>query len=155
MPTFQGLPRAVLQAISNVSGESYRDVDGTELVAELASLGFEPDHITLYNLMFRLRDNGGYLEFYAGGGMELTNMGLIRLCEPGRQEIEGWPVTPGAVSGADIETLLSVLEARSEDADVPEPERRKATAALGALRELGVQVTGEIVTAWLRRLGVS
>jgi hypothetical protein len=154
MPSFQGLPRAVLQAISNVSGESYRDVDGTELVAELARLGFEPDNITLYNLMFRLRDNGGYLEFYAGGGMELANMGLIRLSEPGRQEVEGWPVTPGAVSGADVETLLSVLEARSQDTDVPEPERRKAKAALGALRELGVQVTGEIVTTWLRHLGV-
>ena len=154
MPTFQGLPRAVLQAISNASSESYRDVDGPELVAELAHLGFEPDDITLYNLMFRLRDNGGYLEFYAGGGMELAKMGLIRLCEPGRQEIEGWPVTPGAVSGADVEALLSVLQARSEDADVAEPERRKATVALGALRDLGVQVTGEIVTTWLRHLGV-
>jgi hypothetical protein len=154
MPAFQGLPRAVLQAISNASGESYGDIDGPQLIAELARLGFEPDHIALYNLMFRLRDNGGYLEFYAGGGMELTNMGLIRLGEPGRQEVEGWPVVPGAVSEADVAALLEVLQERSEDSDVPEPERRKATVALAALRDLGVQVTGEIVTVWLRHLGV-
>ena len=154
MPTFQGLPRAVLQAISNVSGESYSDIDGSQLIDELGRLGFAPDDVALYNLMFRLRDDGGYLEFSAHGYGEPASMGLIRLAEPGRQEVEGWPVTPGAVSEADIATLLQVLQDRSEDSGVPEPERRKAMVALAALRDLGVQVTGEVVTAWLRHLGV-
>jgi hypothetical protein len=33
---------------------------------------------------------------------------------------------PGAVSEADVAALLQVLQERSEDSDVPEPERRKA-----------------------------
>jgi hypothetical protein len=68
MPTFQGLPRAVLHAISKASGESYRDVTGEELIAELKQLGYEPDDVTLYNLMFRLRDDGDYVSFSPSGG---------------------------------------------------------------------------------------
>jgi hypothetical protein len=155
MPTDFGLPREVLRAISRLSGDSYRDVEGEELIAELDAAGVElTDDMTLYNLMFRLRDDGGYLTFHGGAGMDAARMGNIRLAERGRQEVEGWPMTPGAVSGADVEALLAVLDQRSADPTTPAPEQGKARAAASALRELGVSVTGEVIAAWLKHVGV-
>jgi hypothetical protein len=87
---FQGLPRAVLVAISHVSGDTYREIEGSELVAELARMGHEPDGPALVNLMFQLKD-AGYMDFAAVGGMDPANLDLIRLGERGRQEVEGWP----------------------------------------------------------------
>jgi hypothetical protein len=50
MPQFQGLPRAVLVAISNASGETYREIDGNELMAELAHRG-QPEPEALSKLL--------------------------------------------------------------------------------------------------------
>ena len=55
--------------------------------------------------------------------------------------------------GTDVEALLGILQARSEDPALPLPERGKASAALTALRELGTQVTSEVVATWLRSQG--
>lgn len=54
MAQFSGLPRAVLVAISNVSGETYREINGTELMAELARMGHEPKPEALSNLLNEL-----------------------------------------------------------------------------------------------------
>jgi hypothetical protein len=152
MPEFQGLPRAVLVAISRASGESYKDIDGRELMAELASMGHEPEPTALRDLMFRLRDDG-FVEMRASGfGAGPEGMALIRLGLRGRQEVEGWPTGVGP-SPADIQALIAVLLEQADDPDVPEPQRGKLRAAGEALRDVGVEVTGNVVTTWLRSLG--
>ena len=83
------LARAVLVAISNLSGDRYRDVEGDELVAELRRQGHQPDLIAVRNLMERLRDDG-YVTFSAAFGIG-PKPSLIRLADRGRQEVEGWP----------------------------------------------------------------
>ena len=87
---FQDLPRAVLVAISNLSGDRYRDVEGDELVAELRRQGHQPDPIAVRNLMERLRDDG-YVTFSAAFGIGPKALSLIRLADRGRHEVEGWP----------------------------------------------------------------
>jgi hypothetical protein len=154
MPSFQGLPRAILVAISNVSGESMGDIEGDELIAELAQMGYEPDPVALYNTLRALRDDGGFVSYHVAGGGPNSTYGLMRLELPGRQEVEGWPASPGAPSSADIEELLRVLEARADDPSLPEPDRARSRAALVALRDLGVQVTAEVVAAWFKHLGL-
>lgn len=99
--------------------------------------------------MHQLQDAGYLSCTFTGGGTV-----LIQLEHRGRQEIEGWPVTPGQLTDRDVEGLVEALAARSEDPDVPEPERGKARAAAGALRDLGVSVTGQVLVAWLKSLGV-
>ncbi len=148
MPVFSELARPILLAISNASGESYSFIEGDQLIAELKSLGHEPDDNTLRNLMRELK-LAGYLDFYAGP----TYLAHIRLEDRGRQEVQGWPTTAGVSSG-DVEALLAVIQARSEDPALPEPERSKAGAVLAALRDLGTQVTSEVVAAWLRSQGI-
>lgn len=151
MPTFSGLPRAVLQAISNLSGEEYRDVNGSELIVELRRMGHDPSPPAFRNVMFALRDNGGYVDWYrSGGGDGYSEFDLIRLAEAGRQEVESWP-RPGTVSAADVEALLALLEARADDPDVPEVERSKARGALTALRDLGTATAATVLGAWLER----
>jgi hypothetical protein len=81
-------------------------------------------------------------------------VGLISLNGPGRQEVEGWPTVPGVPSSADVEALLEAVQARGEDKSVPEPERRKLEAVLAALRELGTDVTAEIIVAWGKTIGL-
>jgi hypothetical protein len=153
MPQFQGLPRAVLVAISTLSGDQYREVDGKELRAELARNGYDPDSVGLYNLMFRLRDDGGYVEFHGAGFGDIEACDLIRLGEAGRQEVEGWPRS-GEMAGADVEALLQAFEERANDQDSPEAERDKASRAATALRDVGVEVTGNVIASWLRALGI-
>jgi hypothetical protein len=150
VPAFQDLPRAILIAISTLSGDEHRDVDGEELLAELARMGHEPSNVALGNVMFALRDDGGYVSWSRGGDGDFF---LIRLRERGRQEVQGWPREAG-VSAADVERLFSVLQARADDPDVPETERGRASAALGALRDLGVEVTGSVFSAWLKSQGI-
>lgn len=155
MTQFQGLPRAVLVAISEVSGEAYHDVDGPGLVPVLKNLGHEPDATTLRNLMDRLRDDG-YVTFqgsFGGGDEPGEGLFLIRLAERGRQEVEGWP-RPGELSRADIEALIHAFEAVAVDPDTPEPQRKKANALAEAARDLGVDVAGNVVASWLRMIGV-
>jgi hypothetical protein len=149
MPQFNDLPRAILLSVSTLSGESYRDLEDDELKAELARRGFEPDRSALVNVMHQLQD-AGYLSCAFTG----TGIALIRLEHAGRQEVESWPVMPGHPTTSDVEALLDTLLARSEDPQVPEPDRGKARAAAAALRDLGVSVTGEIIAAWLKHLGV-
>jgi hypothetical protein len=153
MPQFQGLPRAVLVAISRASGDAYREIDGEELVAELARMGHEPEGVGLYNLLFRLRE-GGFVEFAAASGMDPRKIELIRLGVPGRQEVEGCPRESG-VSAADVEALIRAFEAHARDPDVPEPERDKARAVASAGRDLGIDVAGSVIASWLRTIGVA
>jgi hypothetical protein len=133
------MPRAVLRAIARASGDSYRFIDGPELVDELAKAGVPLDDIALYNLMFRLRDDGDYVEFYATGGMEVAKWANIKLAGAGRQEVEGWPSEPGKPTGADVEALLTALDERADDAATSARERNKARVAAGALRDLGAK----------------
>jgi len=151
MPDFSGLPRATLLSISTLSGDTYQDVGGEDLTAELSRRGFQATMLELIGLMHRLHD-AGYLSCTFLGG--LSGVELIRLEHRGRQEVEGWPISPGQPTASEVEALLDELLARSEDLSVPEPERGKARAAAGALRDLGVSVTGEIIAGWLRHLGV-
>ena len=146
MPQFSDLPRAILLSISHVSGETYRDIEDDELKAELVRRGLEPSASTLFGAMRALRGAGLVECEFVGGGIA-----FIRLAPDGRKEVEGWPASPGALSANDVQALL---DARSEDPDVPEPERGKARAAASALKDLGINVTAEVIAAWLRRLGV-
>lgn len=123
-------------------------------MAELARAGHQADPDSLYNLMFRLRDDG-YLEFTAtmgGGGAE--SLDLIRLGSLGRQEVQGWP-RPTGVSEADAEALIRALEAYANNPEVPADERQKAGAAATAARDLGVEVAGGVIGSWLRSIGLS
>ena len=52
--SFDKPPRAVLFAIAVLSGDSYRDVDGTELIAYLERKGVSFEGAGLHNLMQRL-----------------------------------------------------------------------------------------------------
>jgi hypothetical protein len=149
---FQDLPRAVLLAISNLSGDQYRDVEGDELVAELRRQGHEPDPIAVRNLMDRLSDDG-YVTFSAAFGIGPKALSLIRLADRGRQEVEGWP-KPGAISAADVKALIRAFEEHSKDPDVPETERRKTDAIASAGRDLGVDVVGNVIASWLRSIGI-
>ena len=131
-------------------GDTYRDIDGDELKAELSRRDFDPDTSTLVDAMHALQD-AGYLScnFLGGGGIA-----HIRLEHAGRQEVEGWPTSPGSLSATDVEALVAALQARSNDPTVAETERSKARAAAGALKDLGLSVTGEVIAAWLKHLGV-
>jgi hypothetical protein len=153
MPEFQGLPRAALVAISRVSGDTYREIEGAELVAELARMGHEPEGPALVNLMFQLKD-AGYMDFAAVGGMDPANLDLIRLGERGRQEVEGWPKASG-VSAADVEALIRSFEEYANDPHVPEQQRRRAGAIASAGRDLGIDVAGSVIASWLRAIGIA
>jgi hypothetical protein len=83
-------PRAVLLAIAELSGDTYRDVDGQELIAELERQGVDIPRIGLYNLMHRLKSTG-YISWAGGAGMQVERMALIRLDALGRREAESWP----------------------------------------------------------------
>lgn len=151
MADFSGLPWAILLSISALSGDAYRDVDGEEVTAELERRGLSPDHSAFAGAMRALKDTG-YVEAYFTAD---NSVHLIRLSHPGRQEVEGWPTTPGSISASDVQELVSVLLARADDVDVPETERSKARAAAGALKDLGVGVTGQVIFAWLKQIGVA
>jgi hypothetical protein len=147
---FNRLPRAILLSISELSGETYRDVGWEELKAELERRGLTPTDAVLGRAMRALKGEG-YLDAYFSSG-HFAN--LIRLDGAGRKEVEGWPAVPGSVSSSDVEELVSVLQTRGEDGDLPETERSKARAAAGAVRDLGVSVTAEVIAAWLKGIGV-
>jgi hypothetical protein len=119
---------------------------------ELKRAGHDVDSETFYNVMFRLRD-GGFLEFSAGGGMDPRVFGLVRLQPRGREQVEGWP-TAGAVGPAEAEALLRAFETFASDPAAPEPQRRKAAQVAEAGRDLGVEVAGNVLAAWLRGLGL-
>jgi DNA-binding PadR family transcriptional regulator len=101
------LPLAILRSISAASGETYRDIDGPELMLELQTRGFDPTEGTLTNVMFRLKDDD-----YIDGTRTGSGWGLIRLAGLGRQTVEGWPTAPRAISASDVEQLLSQVEER-------------------------------------------
>jgi hypothetical protein len=90
---FGDLPLAILRSISAVSGETYQEVDQGELEAELSRRGFEPTQPALRGAMHALHD-GGYLDcYFTAGGIK-----LIHLQQAGRQQVEGWPTSPGSLS---------------------------------------------------------
>ena len=149
MPNFSELPRAILTSISVLSGDGYREVGGDDLLAELKQRGLEPPVPALIRLMHQLKD-AGYLSCTFLGGT--SGVEMIRLDHLGRQEVEGWPAVPGQPSENDVKALIDTLEARSEDPEVPEPERSKARAAASAIKELGVNVTGQVLAAWLKHV---
>lgn len=127
-------------------------MEGAELAAELSRMGYEPDPMALYNLLFRLRDDGGYVSFYAAaGGVEAIS--FIRLGEAGRQEVEGWPRS-SSISTADAEALLRAFEERANDEAASDAERSRVDTAAEALRDVGVEVTGSVITSWLRTIGI-
>jgi DNA-binding PadR family transcriptional regulator len=151
MPGFE-FPRAVLMAISNLSGDTYRDVDGTELMPELERIGHERSPDAVRNLLDRLKEDH-YVDFYAAMGGSPDALSFIRLAEKGRQEVQGWPKASG-ISAADVEALLRAFETYANDPSTPEPERRKAGVIASTGRDLGVEVAGSVITSWLRSLGV-
>lgn len=150
MAQFSGLPRAILLSISALSGDTYRDVAGEELKTELTQRGFSPDDSALNGAMRALKA-GGFVECHFTWGDDIH---LIHLDLAGRQEVEGWPAVPGSVSASDVEAFVSALQARGDDADVPEAERGRARAAASALRDLSVDVTAQVFAAWLKQMGV-
>jgi hypothetical protein len=148
---FQELPESVLVAISRASGDTYGPIDGRRLIAELHDMGHDPDSMALANLLFELRD-AELVKCQGVGNGGAEAFGMISLAPRGRERVEGWPGASG-VSTGDIEALLKLLDARAEDPDLPEGERRKWRAAGKALRDIGVGTVGSAFTAWLRSLG--
>ena len=122
-------------------------LNSADLTTELSERGYDLKGRTLVNVMHQLK-RAGYLDCTATGG----DIALVRLEQRGRQEVEGWPTSPG--SAADVQALLEILVERGQDLALPEPERSKARAAAGAFRELGVSVAAEVIGAWLKRQGV-
>ena len=101
-------------------------------MAELASRGFHPHMSALLRAMHALVD-AGYVSCTFLGGM--SGVELIRLQERGRQEVEGWPLSPGQPSSTDLQALIDGLIARSVDPAVSEPEQGKARAAAGVFKD--------------------
>jgi hypothetical protein len=94
-----------------------------------------------------------YIQFAASGEMDPRKFELMRLGEPGRQEVEEWPKA-GGVSAADVEALIRAFQEHADDPDVSESERRKARAVADYVRDLSVEAAGSILPAWLRSIGV-
>jgi|SRR5215211_1486429 len=154
MPQWPDLALPVLIAISNASGDEYRDVEGPELMAELERMGHHPTEMALYNLMFRLRD-GGYIEMHSSAYGDPSEMSSIRLDRLGRQQVEGWPRS-GQVAESDFTALIEALRERAEDADQPEEVRSRYRTALASLSSLTNQVGMGLITAYVnQRAGLS
>jgi hypothetical protein len=150
VPQYGDLPLTILRSVSTLSGEDYHDVEDEPLRDELKRRGFQPSNAAFLNVMRQLRD-AGYLHCEFLGGMR--GVSLVRLEEKGRIEVEGWPATPGSLSSADVAELVASLEARGEDQTVAPEERSKARAAAGAIKDLGLSVTGGLILGWLKHLG--
>lgn len=111
MPRWSDLALPVL-AISNVSGDSYGEIEAPELLSELRRIGHDPNPIALYNLMFQLRDDGYIMEFSTSH--DFDKWALIRLDSRGRQQVQGWP-RQGQATESDFEALIAVLRERADD----------------------------------------
>lgn len=140
--------RPILVAISRASGDAFRDIDGKELLDELRRMGHDPDPLILKRKMDRLRGDGGFVSFYPTNAFE--KWGLIRLEQPGRQEVEGWP-RAGAITDADYEALVTMLTERADDPDVPEEERSKLRKAVEGVAGLGTKIGVDLLTAWAEK----
>jgi hypothetical protein len=143
------LPRAVLTCVSELSGDAYSDIGGEDLLAAINGRGFELTMAQLIRAMRELR-SAGYVDCTFLGGM--SGVELIKLEHRGRQEVEGWPATPRHPTDTDVEALIEVLARRSEDPAVSEQDRSKAGEAAAALRDLGLNVGGQVLGAWLRHV---
>jgi hypothetical protein len=151
VPQYGDLPLTVLRSVSTLSSEDYHDVEDEPVRDELERRGFQPSNAAFLNVMRQLRD-AGYLQCEFLGGMR--GVSLVRLEEKGRIEVEGWPATPGSLSSADVAELVASLEARAEDQTLAAEERSKARAAAGAIKDLGLSVTGGLILGWVKHLGV-
>ncbi|MFN8204502.1 MAG: hypothetical protein U0S48_18250 [Solirubrobacteraceae bacterium] len=125
---FDGLPRAVTVAVSNLTRDNYGYVqDERALTAELERMGWDvPEQEAMWNLLRRLQADEVRQCVLAGA----YNYGLIELDSCGRQEVEGWP-RPDRPSTAAVMTLVAVLNERAEDEALPVEERSKLRAAAG------------------------
>lgn len=102
-------PRAVMLAIAELSGESYRDVTGPELIEALESggMGFS-GRTDLYNLMHRLKSSR-LVEWSGGAGMDVRAMGLIRLSDRYGAQADPTSVAVGSGAMAGASTLVPLL----------------------------------------------
>jgi hypothetical protein len=150
VPQFAGLPLTILRAISEASGENYIDLNEFQLKSALARRNCAPGNRELRGAM-RALQNDGYIECYFGGG----EIFQIRLATLGRQAVEGWPTSPGAISASDVERLIEELQERSTDPSLTPDEQSKARAAAGAIGGLGLSVAGGVIVGWLKSIGVA
>lgn len=148
MPDFDGLPRAVLTAISKLSGPYGSEISGKQLVEELREQGQDFDVYKGRDLMAVLKRDG-YIDYYAGNGT-VEDLMSMRLDTRGRQEVERWP-SDASMSAADFQALLAAIADRAEDESLPEEERSKLRAALGTLGDLSGNVGASVLTAWIER----
>ena len=151
VPQYGDLPLTILRSVSMLSGGEYHDVEDEPLRQELERRGFEASNAAFLIVMRQLR-GAGYLQCEFLGG--IRGVSLVRLEEKGRIEVEGWPATPGSLSSSDVAELVASLEARGEDQTLAPEERSKARAAAGAIKDLGLSVTGGLILWWLKHMGV-
>lgn len=150
MPTFQGLPRAILNAVSELSGDAYRAVEGDELQARLAEKGYTPDVPTAVDVMFMLRDQGEYLTWNRrAGGTGAEVFYNIRLAREGLQEVQGWPKPGGGTDLAPL--LLALLDEEIEDDETPEPEKGRLRRLRQAAGGVGQGVLTDVLTKLFER----
>jgi DNA-binding PadR family transcriptional regulator len=76
------LERSVLVAIDRLTRDDYSDAEGEDIAMELARMGCDPGSAALYNVVWRLRDEG-YVDARFAGGMTIA---FVRLTEYGRDQ---------------------------------------------------------------------
>lgn len=133
---------AVKQA-ADASDDIHRRIDSRAIEA---SLGREEGDLETFAALEALSD-AGYVEGQAGFGNPPTWF-FLKLTEKGRQEVSGWPVTPGADYGA---KFIEELDRRIEDAP-DDQERTRLQRFREAAGEIGKGVITGVLTDMARGL---
>jgi hypothetical protein len=107
---------ATLQEVRALSGDSYRDVEGVDLIAALARRGYNLGEVAFDNLLKLLRE-AGLLNYYRGGSGDPASITAIRLTPAGLAHAERPPDPPlGVVLEREQEDLLNDLVEAARDA---------------------------------------
>lgn len=137
MPTWEEMRPVLVAAYRAMDSTPDGGLEGSELAT---ACGRDNDDPMWYRDMQMLNE-AGYLDVHFGGAMTVA---YIRGTEKGRQEVQGWP-GPRTDRGA-AELLLALLEARANDEQANDDERKKAGALRDAVRGVGTDFFAKIVS---------
>jgi hypothetical protein len=138
--------RPILVAVKQAADESDDILHRLDSRAVEAAAGREAGDLATFAALDAL-SGAGYVEGVAGFGDPPTWM-FIKLTEKGRQEVSGWPVTPGADYGAQF---IEELDRRIEDAP-DDQERTRLERFREAAGEIGKGVITGVLTNMARGL---
>lgn len=137
MPTWEEMRPILVTAYRAMDSTPDGGLDGPELAA---ACGRDNDDPLWYRDMQMLNESG-YLEVHFGGAMTVV---YANGTEKGRQEVQGWP-GPRTDHGA-AELLLALLEARANDEQANEDERKKAGTLRDAVRGVGTDFFSKVIS---------